>query len=215
MSREPDASSTHACVHIMGDPHSHFSLYAQHQAAVKRNVNPMNRTTAFVGLWLLFAAPIASQPKCTFPGKATTCPSPNGQWRLQWQEAKESGPHLLVAWRVGGGGVDLLTFDRSIDVLWSPQSTYVAINDQYGSGDSNLLVVELFSTSILVVDTDLQRMLKQRRYYENGHRLFNPLRWQTDSKLVFEVKAYDAEPGVEPRGTFIFDAKIRTVKRRN
>jgi len=126
---------------------------------------------------------------------------------------------LLLAWRVGRGGVrsgvDLLTFDRSIDVLWSPQSTYVAVNDHYGSGDTNLLVVELFSTSILVVDTDFQRMLKQRRYYGSGHRLFNPLRWQTDSKLVFEVKEDDAEPGIEPRGVFIFDARSRTVKRTN
>ena len=179
----------------------------------------MNRATAFAGIWLLFAVPVAAQSKCTFPGKATTCRSPNGQWRLEWQEAKGSTPHLLFEWRVGPdgviGGVILLSFYRSIDVLWSPQSTYIAVNDHYGSGDSNLLVIELFSTSIFVVDTDFQRMLKQRRHHESGHRLFNPLRWQTDTKLAFEVKEYDAEPGTEPRGTFVFDAKNRTVKRTN
>ena len=184
-----------------------------------RHNDRMNLNAALVGLWLLLAAPAAAQSKCTFPGKATTCRSPNGQWRLEWQEAKESTPHLLLAWRVGRGGViggvNLLSFYRSIDVLWSPQSTYIAVNDHYGSSDTNLLVVELFSTSILVVDTDFQRMLKQRRYYGSGHRLFNPLRWQTDSKLVFEVKEDDAEPGIEPRGVFIFDARSRTVKRTN
>jgi hypothetical protein len=175
----------------------------------------MIAATAFAAVWLLVAVPVAAQPKCTFPGKTNICRSPNGKWILHWQQAKPGSEHVLIAERVKASSLHLMSFKRSIDVLWSPQSTYIAINDHSGSSDTNLFVVELFSASIFIVDNDFQRMLNQRRYYENGHRYFNARRWQTDTKLVFEVKAYDAEPGIEARGTFVFDVKSRTVSRKD
>jgi hypothetical protein len=180
----------------------------------------MIRTTAFAGIWLLLSVPQTAQPKCTFPGKVNVCRSPDGQWILHWQDVKgeESSSHVLVEERIAipGTFIKVMLFNRSVDVLWSPQSTYFAVTDHTGSSDSTLFVVEPVSLPVFNVEDDFKRTLKgQQRFYANGHRYFNALHWQTASKLVFEVRAYDAEPGKEARGTFIFDAKSRTVNQLN
>jgi hypothetical protein len=180
----------------------------------------MNRATAFAGIWLLLAIPQTARPKCTFPGTVNACRSPNGQWILHWQETKEkeSSRHVLVEERnaIPGTFIKVLPFNRSVDVLWSPQSTYFAVTDHTGSSDSTLFVVEPVSLPVFNVEDDFKRTLQgQQRFYANGHRYFNALHWRTASTLVFEVRAYDAEPGKEARGTFIFDVKSRTIKQTN
>jgi hypothetical protein len=142
----------------------------------------MNRATAFAGIWLLLATPQTPQPKCTFPGKVNVCRSPNGQWILRWQDVTdESSRHVLVEERPAPlSSMKVLSFNRSVDVLWSPQSTYFAVTDHTGSSDSTLLVVEPSSLPVFNVENDFKRTLKgQQRFYANGHRYFNALRWQT------------------------------------
>jgi hypothetical protein len=138
---------------------------------------------------------------------------------LHWQDVKErdSINHVLVEERIAtGSSIKVLSFNRSIDVLWSPQSTYFAVTVHTGSSNSTLFVVESGSLPVLTVEDGFERTLQRElRFYDNGHRYFNALHWQTASQLVFEVRAYDAEPGKEVRGTFIFDVKSRTIKRTN
>src|SRR5262245_27984051 len=138
----------------------------------------MNRIAAFVGIWLLLAVPLAAQPKCAFPGKVNVCRSPNGQWILHWQEAKdkESSRHVLVEERtaIPGTFIKVLSFNRSVDVLWSPQSTYFAVTDHTGSSDSTLFVVEPVSLVVFTVEDGFERTLqRQLRFWDYGHRYFN------------------------------------------
>jgi hypothetical protein len=162
---------------------------------------------------LLLNAPTTAEQTCSFPAAVTVCRSPNGLWSLRWQGATESAPHVLFAdQRQTGRSVKLLTFGRSVDAMWSPDATHIAITDHSGSSDSNVFVADLTSGRLTDVEQEMRRTLKtQPQIYVNGHRYFTALRWQSATQLVFEVRAYDAEPGREVRATFAFDVKNRIV----
>jgi len=132
---------------------------------------------------------------------------------LRWQEATASTQHVLFVERRGSDRpVKLLSFDRSITALWSPDATYVAITDHSGSSDSDVLLAELSSGAVTNAEDQMRRTLKsQPPIYVNGHRYFNALRWKSNTHLIFEVRAYDAVPGTEVRATFVFDVKTNRV----
>jgi hypothetical protein len=162
---------------------------------------------------LLLNAPTTAEQTCAFPAAVTVCRSPNGSWSLRWQEATESAPHVLFAeQRQTGRSIRLLTFERSVDAMWSPDVTHVAITDHAGSNYFNVFVAELTSGRLTDVEQEMRRTLKTLPpIYVNGHRYFTALRWQSATQLVFEVRAYDAESGREVRATFAFDVKNRIV----
>jgi hypothetical protein len=172
-----------------------------------------NQAGICIGLWLISAGPIAAQSTCTFPASTNVCHSPNHRWTLRWKEATESSPHILLAEQRGSDRANkLLTFDRGIDASWSPDSNHVAITNHAGSNYSEVLVAELASGAIVNVEDEMRRTLKtQQRIYANGHRYFNAVRWQSHDSLVFEVRAYDAEPGRELHATFIYSLKNHVV----
>jgi hypothetical protein len=96
--------------------------------------------------------------------------------------------------------------------MWSPDVTHVAITDHSGSSESNVFIAELASGRLTDMEQEMHRTLKtQPLIYVNGHRYFTALRWQSATRLVFEVRAYDAEPGREARSTFTFDLTSRIV----
>ena len=91
--------------------------------------------------------------------------------------------------------------------------THVAVTDRSGSSDSNVFIAELASGRLTDVEQEMHRTLKtQPPIYVNGHRYFTALRWLSTTRLLFEVRAYDAEPGSEVRGTFVFDLRSRMIK---
>jgi hypothetical protein len=175
----------------------------------------MNRRIACAALAtaLSVAVPTAAEPTCTFPGAATVCRSPDGSWLLHWQEATASKPHVLFAeQRETGRTIKLLTFARSVDAIWSPDVIHVAITDHSGSSESSVFIAELATGRVIDVEQEMRRTLKTLPPIDiNGHRYFTALRWQSATMLVFEVRAYDAEPGRELRAMFTFDLKKRTV----
>jgi hypothetical protein len=159
------------------------------------------------------AIALVAEPTCTFPSTTDACRSPDGRWVLRWQEATASTPHVLFAERRGNDrSVRLLTFNRSITVLWSPDSTYAAITDRSGSSESGVLVAELSSGTVTNAEDEMHRTLKsQPPIYANGHRYFSARRWKSNTQLTFEVWAYDAVPGTDVRATFVFDVKTKQV----
>ena len=97
--------------------------------------------------------------------------------------------------------------------MWSPDVTHVAITDHAGSNYSNVFIAELASGRLTDVEQEMHRTLKtQPPIYVNGHRHFTALRWLSTTRLLFEARAYDAEPGREVRATFVFDLRSRIIK---
>jgi hypothetical protein len=175
-----------------------------------------NQRTAIAALALALyggVEPTTAAQTCTFPATENVCRSPNGSWLLRWQEETESASHVLFAeQRQTGRSVKLLTFGRSVNAMWSPDVTHVAITDHSGSSDSQVFVAELASGRLTDVEQEMRRTLRaQPHIYVNGHRYFTALRWQSATRLIFEVRAYDLEPGMEVRATFAFDVKNRIV----
>jgi hypothetical protein len=106
--------------------------------------------------------------------------------------------------------------ERSIDIFWAPKGRYLAVTDHSGSSDSTVLVAELKSAVVVNVEGAMSSTLKSYSLiHANGHRYFSVIRWQSSTRLLFGVHAYDAVPGQEVRATFVFDAKSGVVKQVN
>jgi hypothetical protein len=210
-------SPTHAQSSPAGEPLEHrFGRPKSDEPMLSGGASrKMNRRTAMaaLALTLYVVMPTTAEQTCSFPAAVKVCRSPNDLWLLRWQEATESAPHVLFAdQRQTGRSVKLLTFGRNVDAMWSPDVTHIAITDHAGSNYSSVFIAELASGRLTDVEQEMHRTLKtQPLIYANGHRYFSALRWQSATRLVFEVRAYDAEPGREVRATFTFDLKNRIV----
>jgi hypothetical protein len=133
---------------------------------------------------------------------------------LRWQEAAATSGHVLFASRTRAGReVKVLTFDRHIDVVWSPEGHHLAITDYAASSDSLVYVVDLETGNVVNVEDEMRRTLKSSPpVYANGHRYFRAIDWAPPLRLRFEVRAYDALPDRDVRVFFTYDAKDRVVR---
>jgi hypothetical protein len=145
---------------------------------------------------------------CTFPGVQEGCRDPQGRWSIQWRAPSAGGRHVLWLKPIRGGAVTkVLEFDRSVDLLWSPDGQALAITDRAGSSESSLKVASGGTLERIVnVEEKLQASLGHLpAIFNNGHRYFEVVRWVRSDALLFRVRAYDSEPGNEYRGTFRYN----------
>jgi hypothetical protein len=107
----------------------------------------------------------------------------------------------------GGPRTRLLEFDRSVDILWSPDGRAIAIAEHHGSSDTVLWVASDNDwTRLVKVEDRLRASLGPvQEIYENGHRYFEVVEWTRPDRLLFRVRAYDSEPGREYVGLFRYD----------
>jgi hypothetical protein len=101
-----------------------------------------------------------------------------------------------------------------VTVHWAPDGAAVAITDYSGSSESSVYV---FNPRRLTEPIDIEEALvasigRIPALFENDHRYFAALGWETPSTLRFEVRAYDAQPSVEYHSNFEFDLRSGTVR---
>jgi hypothetical protein len=119
---------------------------------------------------------------------------------------------LLAQQRGSHDVTTILPFDRSIDVVWSPDSNRIAITNHNASNQSNVVIAELPPGAVRNMEDEIHRTLKtDPQLFANGHRYFRVVRWQSNDALVIEVRAYDAQPGLEFLATFIYSLKKGVV----
>jgi len=152
-------------------------------------------------------AAAAKTPRvCQFPGPEEGCKDPRGRWILEWREKpSDEGHHELWVRSIPAATrTRLLEFDRSVDILWSPDGHAVAIADYSGSSDTTLYVAsEDDWTRLVNVEDRLRASLGSvRAIYQNGHRYFEPMNWPRPDQLLFRVRAYDSQQYV---GLFRYD----------
>jgi hypothetical protein len=143
---------------------------------------------------------------CTFPGTPTHCSDPRGQWDIEWREPSGSGRHVLWL-RAAGARTKLLEFDRSVEVMWSPDGRALAVTDRTGSSGS---VVRVFTGGTLHQVVTVEKPLRTSlgglpEIFANGHRYFEAVGWVNNEVLQFRVRAYDREPGKEYVGLFRYN----------
>jgi hypothetical protein len=128
-------------------------------------------------------------PTCPLPSPGGTCPAPAGGSVLLWRERlHEKGRHALVL-RPADGGPDVLVraFEHSVDVMWAPNGSAVAITDHDASGKSTIWV---HSGPLLSQQTDLAGAIAAVLYFPD-HFVVYPHRWEDASTLRLTA----GEPG--------------------
>jgi hypothetical protein len=116
------------------------------------------------------------------PSSLGTCPAPIGGAVLVWRApAVENGRHALVL-RPAGNEPDVLVraFERSVDVLWSPDGRAVAVTDHEAGGGSRLWV---HWGSLLTRQADLAALTAATGVYVGALPAVYAQRWDDSSML--------------------------------
>lgn len=143
---------------------------------------------------------------CMFPGKSKACPNSQRDWSVEWREASNVGPHELHLrqLRPRRDAIPVLTFSRHVDVVWNPDGRAIAVTDYVGSDSSRIVIVRTTAPDHPIdLEAELIRSLgRPMDIYRHGHRYFESPGWKSSNTLLFRVRAYDAEPGLEYVETF-------------
>jgi len=113
----------------------------------------MNKTiiaVALVGLMGCRSHPI------NIPGSATSSLDPTGQFAIVWREAVSNSPHEL--WLAPSSSTNctlILEFDRTVDILWSPHGSRVALTDWAGSNCSEIRIIAVAHPEQPIIVADL------------------------------------------------------------
>ena len=156
---------------------------------------------AIISLIELTTEVVEGQARCTFPGKSQRCSSPHGLWEVEWRGPSTGGRHIL--WLKATSretSTKLLEFDRSADLLWSPDGRSLAVTDHTGSNDSVLWV---FTGPTLVPAINVEDRLRTSlgrvpEIFTNGHRYFEASDWVSADLLRFRVRAFDSKSSPYP-----------------
>jgi hypothetical protein len=155
------------------------------------------KITILIGLALM-AGPLGVAGevfKVSFPG-TSEAPDPSGRYSIIWSYSKRHD--LFFKNLKTDKQHHLLTFNRHVDMLWSPDGNAFAITDWGGSDYSEVLV---YSTVRLNKPINLQDVLKKSfgslpEVQKNHHVYFEALDWSEPWLLRFKVHGYgDYSPG--------------------
>jgi hypothetical protein len=130
--------------------------------------------------------------------------SPDWRYELRWKRNDHSEKHEI--WLRSSTDAEnqalLYSYERNADVLWSPDSIYVAITDRVGSSESFVRVFRIQSSTTFSEIKEIPQFIDQK-YLTNkdgslnfSHHYAAIFRWSKDSRyLEIELSAYDALDG--------------------
>jgi len=125
-----------------------------------------------------------------FPGAAEGCSSPDGHFWVSYIPPSESESHRLQIGVAGAPkyhGRPLLGFNRSCDVLWSPDSKRLALTDWGGSDYSEIVLVEV-GKEPGPVTLGAQSFEKMMTWEEShGHCYCEAVQWLDGDRLQVRV----------------------------
>ncbi len=150
-----------------------------------------NVITSVIIVLLIFAPPQigAASYKVSFPG-ISEAPDPSGRYSIIWSD---SSPHELIFKNLKSAkSRHLLTFNRHIDVLWSPDGNAFALTDWGGSDYSEVLI---YSSARIGKSVNLRHVLKKTlgllpEVQKNHHVYFEALDWSEPWWLRFKIHGY-------------------------
>ena len=141
---------------------------------------------------------VVTAVRCSFPGVASECKSTDGRVVAVWMMPDVNNPRELI-WRdmaTGSSGV-LGTFERSIDLFWSPTGHRLAITDAAGSDNSDALVWQLLSGPRRSFEQDLRRVSSAADLmWKNDHQYFEVVKWVTSDRILVRAWGHGNPKGV-------------------
>lgn len=112
-------------------------------------------------------------------------------YAVTWERGgpSEQKPHQLFLKKLADGSVSkLLDFHRQVDVLWSPDSRFVAVTDRTGSNISQVLLFQPGKKTPVNMAEEIHRLLgEQPEIAGNDHVYFEALCWGGFQELIFKV----------------------------
>ena len=149
-----------------------------------------------------------------FPSSAR-CLSPDGRWELKARPPRHperNAGHLLVLKKVRGPTVRLQRFDRSCEVLWSPDSARIAVTDWQASDMSDVLI---YSVARPTHGQSVARLLPKGAIpteEREGHGYFEASKWLDSRRLQIKVWGHrDSFPATSFEHRFVFDTKTSKI----
>ncbi len=154
-------------------------------------------------MWLLAiiawtAAGSLTAQKASFPGAQSKVNSPDGHYVIENLDNDEEQPaHTLTVLDTRNHSSTIIyRYSRHVDVLWSPTSKAVVVNDYEGSNSSHPVVFEPPWSAATSVDlreklVDLLRAKGGSKIIlGNDHSYLLAQQWLNGKELVCELTAY-------------------------
>lgn len=179
--------------------------------SVKRNKKWLIVVVLLNYSFLLFSA-IASMNLTRFPGERSEILSPNRRFILYNIDTENTWPnHALFLKDIKEEKEKkLYAYQRYVEVLWSPQSTALFINDHGGSDYSNSIIF-IFEGKKKNKTFDLREELRQnlgnhKSIFGNHHVYIESVEWLNEDKVKVKISGYG---DVDPDGfTLWYEYKI-------
>jgi hypothetical protein len=149
--------------------------------------------------------PCAHAQAIHFPNAGSQTISPDHRYVIRNVDHESSEPahDLVLIDKRSGTETKIHSYDRHVDILWSPRSDAFTINDYEGSDSAKPLLCALPWTNrkadLLGDLTEfLRRQHKEDLVLKNDHVYFTVRRWVNSRELLCRLEAYGQ---ASPRGS--------------
>jgi hypothetical protein len=144
----------------------------------------------------------ANAQNASFPGRVAKSKSPDSRYVIENVDYDNRDPahDLVLLDTKNGSKTTIQSYERGVDVLWSPQSDAFVVNDHEGSDSTRPLLYSLpwtgNKTDLLGKLTDFLRTRHQEQLVlGNDHVYFSVRRWISARELLGRLEAYgEANP---------------------
>jgi hypothetical protein len=144
----------------------------------------------------------ASAQMLSFPGTRPEVKSPDGRYVIQNHDDEKQEPaHFLVLIdKKSGSTKTLYAYGRHVDVLWSPTSLALIVNDYEGSDAAHPLLFKApWKNRGIDLRGELLRFLRSRHEaksaLENHHVYVTAKQWLRGDEILCQITGYgDVDP---------------------
>jgi hypothetical protein len=157
--------------------------------------------SAFLGAAIISGA---NAQKVSFPGKKPETKSPDGRYAIRNvdDENQEPAHTLTLIDTKDGSATKIYSYERHVDVLWSPTSGALVVNDYEGSNAAHPV---LFTAPWTDQPVDLREKLidflrsrgEATSALDNHHVYFSAQRWLNGNDILCQMTGYG---DVDPKG---------------
>jgi hypothetical protein len=145
-----------------------------------------------------------SAQKISFPGAKSETKSPDGRYTIRnTDDEKQEPSHVLALIDAKDGSTrKVYSYERHVDVLWSPASAAFVVNDYEGSDAAHpVLFTAPWTNQPVELREKLIGFLRSGRgaksLLDNHHVYFSAQRWLSDDEILCQVTGYG---DVDPKG---------------
>jgi hypothetical protein len=135
-------------------------------------------------LLLLSTACYSQMNSARFPGPRSELPSPDGRYELINTNSDREPHHTLFLKEKRTGELRKITdYERSVGVVWAPDSRHFAVNDYAGSNVTDTYIV---ATAGIAARIDVQDEINKKVKHLIGgdHEYFGVARWLDARRVI-------------------------------